>query len=236
MPWPFIAGPVFALVVYAVATSVARRPALTPLDFLAATSPGYLGLQAALAVFVLALVVPYRTISVRDAVLGYAVGVVFVIAPYAVGIARRESFHQFEVRDLYPRGTIVRREALLCAIAVPVIAACEESAVRGVVRVPEAVVFVVQWLLYAAGSRSRATRALLPCALLALLHQRTGSLGLVIGAHAAIQTLGGRLRSPGIFGDVYDLLAQAQWRDLGPRWMRVAVELAVGAAVVALVV
>ena len=223
-----IAGLVISLVVYTGVSLLIARPSATPLDFLAATAPGYLFLQVAVGVFVLAILTPFRTISLVAFGWGYAVGLAFVAAPQLVGIGRRECIRQFEIRNLYPLSSILPRELLLCAVTFPAIAACEEVVFRGILKVPEPAVAVLQCLVYWAGSRTGAVGPAVPCAFLAALHQRTGSLGTVIGAHAAIQTLTGRLRSPGLFGSVYPLLEQARWKDLGSDWRKVAVELAAG--------
>lgn len=232
MPSEPIAGLVIGFVVYTAVSLLIARPSATPLNFLAATVPGYLVLQMAVAAFVLAILTPFRTISLVAFGWGYAVGVAFVAAPQLVGIARRECIHQFEIRNLYPLSSLLPRELLLCAVIFPAIAACEEVMFRGILKVPEPAVAVVQWLVYWAGSRTGAGGPAIPCAFLAALHQRTGSLGTVIGAHAAIQTLTGRLRSPGLFGGVYPLLEQAKWKDLGSDWRKGAVELAAGALLV----
>ena len=234
MPSDPIAGLVIGLVVYTAVSVLIARPAATPLDFLAATAPAYLLLQVAVGVFVLAILTLFRTISLVAFGWGYAIGLAFVAAPHVVGIGRRECIHKFEIRHLYPLSSILPRELLLCAVMFPAIAACEEVVFRGILKVPEPAVAVVQWLVYWAGSRTRAGGPAIPCAFLAALHQRTGSLGTVIGAHAAIQTLSGRLRSPGLFGGVYPLFEQAKWKDLGSDWRKVAVELAAGAVLVGL--
>ena len=98
---------------------------------------------------------------------------------------------------------------------------------------PEPVVAAAQWLVYLAGSRTGVSAPLI-CVFLAALHQRSGSLAAVIGAHAVIQTLTGRLRSPGLFGAVYPILEQAKWKNLAPGWLKVAVELGAGVLLVGL--
>jgi len=220
------------LVLYTVVSVFVRHPSLTPLDFLEATAATYLLLQVTVAIFILAILAPLPVISVRAFAWGYVAGLAFVASPHLVGIARRECIHQFEIRNLYRLSSILPRELLLCGVTFPAIAACEEVVFRGILEVPEPAVAVAQWLVYWAGSRSGVSGPALSCAFVAALHQRTGLLGAVIGAHAAIQTLTGRLRSPGLFGRVYPLLEQAKWRDLGPAWRKTAVELAVGAVLV----
>ena len=234
MPSGLTAGVVVGLVVYAAVSLLIARPSATPLDFLAATAPAYLLLQVAVAVFVLAILTPFPANSPVAFGWGYGMGLAFVAAPQLVGIARRECIHQFEIRNLYPLSSILPRDLLLCAVVFPIIAACEEVVFRGILKVPEPAVAVAQWLVYWAGSRTGAGGPAIPCAFLAALHQRADSLGTVVGAHAAIQTLTGRLRSPGLFGGVYPLLEQAKWKDLGLNWRKVVVELAAGALLVGL--
>ncbi len=229
-----MAGLAIALVLYAAVSLSVRRPYATPLDFLAATAPGYLLLQMAVAVLMLAILLPLPTLVPSFVGGGYAAGLAFAAAPHVLALARRESIHQFEIKELYSLRSIVPRELLLCAVTFPAIAAAEEVVFRGVVRLPAPAVALVQWLVYVAGARRGAGASAVSCIFLAALHQTTDSLGAVIGAHAAIQTLTGSLRSPGLFGAVYPLFEQARWRSLSPAWQKVATELAAGAALVAL--
>ena len=229
-----MAGLAIAVILYAAVSLAARRPSPTPLDFREVTAPAYLLLHVAVAVLALAILAPLPRISGPALAWGYAAGLAFVGAPHLVGIARRECIHQFEVRDLYPLVTILPRELLLCCATFPAIAACEEVAFRGVLGLPEPAVAAAQWLVYVAGSRTGVGAPLIACAFVAALHQQTGSLGVVIGAHAAIHTLTGRLRSPGLFGTVYPLLEQAKWKHLAPGWRKAAVELGAGALLIGL--
>jgi membrane protease YdiL (CAAX protease family) len=229
-----VVGLVIALVLYAAVSLTVRRPSPTPLDFRDVTAPAYLLLQVAVAVLVLALLpIPYEVDAIGLA-RGYAAGLAFVGAPQLVGIARRECIRLFEINYLYPVSSILPRELLLCAATFPAIAVCEEVALRGVAPGPEAAVAAAQWLVYLAGSRTGVGAPAIACAFLAALHQRTGSLEVVIGAHAAIQTLTGRLRSPGLFGAVYPLLEQAKWKNLAPAWRQAAVELGAAALLIGL--
>ena len=229
-----MAGLAGALALYAAVSLSVRRPYPTPLDFRDATAPAYLLLLVAVAVLVLAILAPFPLIAPASFGWGYAAGLAFVGAPHLVGIARRECIHQFEVRDLHSLRSIVPRELLLCGLTFPAIATAEEVVFRGVLKLPEPAVAVAQWLVYVAGSRMGAGAAAIACALLAGLHEMTGSLGVVIGAHAAVQTLTGRLSSPGLFGGVYPLLEQAKWKSLSPGWQKAAVELAAGAMLIGL--
>jgi hypothetical protein len=222
-----------AVVLYTVVSLAVRHPSPTPLDFRDVTAPAYLLLHVAVAVLVLVILAPLSTINATALAWGYAAGLAFVGAPHLVGVAWRECIHQFEIKDLYPMWVIVPRELLLCGVTFPAIAACEEVAFRGVMHLTEPAVAALQWLLYLAGSRAGARAPLIACVFLAALHGRTGSLAVVIGAHAAVQTLTGRLRSPGLFGAVYPLLEQAKWKNLAPGWRTVAVELGAGALLVA---
>ena len=223
-----------AIVLYAVVSLAVRRPSATPLDFRETTAPAYLLLQVAVTILILVILGPPPAIKPTALALGYAAGLVFVGAPHLVGIARRECIHQFEIKDLYPMWTILPRELLLCGVAFPAIATCEEVAFRGAVHLPEPAVVAAQWLVYLAGSKTGVGAPLISCIFLAALHEWTGSLAVVIGAHAAIQTLTGRLRSPGLFGAVYPLLEQAKWKNLAPDWRSMAVELGVGAVLIGL--
>ena len=227
-------GLVIALGLYTTVSLAVRRPSPTPLDFRDVTAPAYLLLHVAVAILVLAASVPLPGIDAAALAWGYTAGLAFVGAPHVIGIARRKCIHQFEIKDLYPMWTILPRELLLCSATFPAIAACEEVAFRGVVDLPEQAVAAVQWLVYGAGSRTGVGAPLIACAFLAALHQRTGSLAVVIGAHVAIQTLTGWLRSPGLFGAVYPLLEQAKWKNLGPGWRKAVVELAAGPVVIGL--
>ena len=217
-------GALAAAGIYLTATRLVPRPRPTPLDFLAATAPGYLCFLVAVASTAIAVSASVLTIPLQGVAWGYAVGVLFSTLPIGLAIVRREWIHQFEIKDLYSLRQIVPREILLCAVVIPAIAVCEELIFRTALPLPTVVVVVVQWLVYTAGSRSGWRRTVTPCAFLAALHFVTGSLGIVIGAHAAMQTLGGRLRSPGIFSDVYPLLEQAKSRTLGPDWEIAVVE------------
>ena len=234
MPSDPIARLIIALVLYTAVSLSVRRPSPTALDFLDATAPGFLLLQVAVAVLVLAILAPFPVITAAALGWGYAAGLAFVGVSHLVGIARRECIHQFEIRNLYPMGSILPRELLLCGVAFPAIAICEEVVLRGVLHAPEPAVAAAQWLVYLAGSRTGLGGSVTSCVFLAALHERTGSLGVVVGAHAALQTLTGRLRSPGLFGSVYPLLEQAKWKNLAPSWRKAAVELAAGAFMIAL--
>lgn len=226
---------IFALVLYGAISLCVRRPFATPLDFLEATAPSYLLLKVAVAVLVLAILAPLPALNAASLAGGYAAGLAFVAVPNLVGIARGECIHQFEVLDLHPMRSVLPRELLLGIATFPAIAFCEEVVFRGVIRLPEPAVAAAQWLVYLTGSRTGAGSLAISCAFLAALHERTGSLGVVIGAHAALYTLTGRLRSPGLFGGVYPLLEQAKWKNLAPGWRRAALELAAGAFLVWLV-
>jgi membrane protease YdiL (CAAX protease family) len=227
-------GLAIAVILYAAVNLVVRRPSPTPLDFRDVTAPAYLLLHVAVAVLVLAVLAPPPEINTAGLAWGYAAGLAFVGAPHLVGIARGECIHQFEIKDLYPASTIIVRELLLCGVTFPAIAVCEEVAFRAVLGLPDAGVAAAQWLVYLAGSRTGVVAPLISCAFLAALHQQTGSLAVVIGAHAAIQTLTGRLRSPGLFSAVYPLLEQTKWKNLGPGWRQAAAELGAGAVLIGL--
>lgn len=229
-----MAGLGLAVLLYAAISLAVRRPYLTPLDFREATAPSYLLLLVAAAVLVLAAIGPLPVIAPVSVAGGYAAGALFVAAPHLLGIARRECLHQFEIRDLHSLRTIVPRELLLCAAAVPAIALCEEVVFRSVLPIPWPAVPLVQWLVYRTGARKGAVASAISCFFLAALHQASGGLGAVVGAHAAIQTLTGLLRSPGLFGGVFPLLEQARFRNFAPGWQKVAAELAAAAALVGL--
>jgi membrane protease YdiL (CAAX protease family) len=229
-----MAGLVLALLLYASISVAVRRPYPTPLDFREATAPSYLLLLLAVAVLLLAALDPLPVIAPVSFARGYAAGAAFVAAPHLVGIARRECLHQFEIRDLHDLRTIVPRELLLCGFTFPAIALCEEVAFRGVLPSPWPAVALVQWLVYRTGARNGAGASAIACLFLAGLHQGSGGLGAVVGAHAAIQTLTGLLRSPGLFGGVFPLLEQVRWRNLSPGWQNRAVELAAGGALLGL--
>lgn len=224
-----------ALVLYLVVSAAIRRPFPTPLDFQAVTAPGYLMLQVAVAVLVLAILAPLPDINPAAVGWGYAAGLAFVAAPNLVGLARRQCIYQFEIRDLYTLWSILPREMLLCGATFPAMALCEEVIFRGTLHLPEPAVAALQWLVYLAGSRTRVGGLAMSCAFLAALHTRTGSLGVVIGAHAALQTLTGRLRSPGLFGGVYPLLDQLKWKNLEPGWLKAVIEALTGAVLVGLI-
>lgn len=229
-----IAGRVVVLLLYAGVSLCVRRPFATALDFRHATGPGYLLLLAAVAVLVLAILAPFPAMTAVELGSGYALGLAFVIVPQLIGIARRECIHQFEIWNLYPMRSILPRELLLCVVTFPAIAAAEEVVFRGILWIPELAIAAAQFLLYLTGSRTAAPNLAISCAFLATLHWRTGSLGLVIGAHAALQTLTGRLRSPGLFGGVYPLMEQARWKSLAPAWRDTVLEAVTGALLVAL--
>lgn len=227
-------GLALALLLYAAISLAVRRPYATPLDFCEATAPSYLLLLLATAVLVLAALGPLPAIAPASFAWGYSAGAAFVAAPHLLGIARRECVHQFEIRDLYGLRTIVPRELLLCVVTFPAIALCEEVVFRDVVTAPWPAVALVQWLVYRAGARNGAVASAIACLFLAGLHQSSGGLGAVVGAHAAIQTLTGLLRSPGLFGGVFPLFEQARWRNLAPDGQLLVVELAAAAALVGL--
>jgi hypothetical protein len=219
-----------ALVVYALVSLRVPRPYPTPLDFRAATSPFFALLQVSLAVLIAAQA-PLPEADLAAAGRGYLAGLLFVLGPQLVGIARRECIHQFEVKELYRPAEVAAREAVACFLAFPAIAACEEILLRGTVRAPEPAIAAVQFLLGLAASRARVFDLAVACALLAALHWRTGSLALVIGAHAAVLTMTGRPGTPGLFSAVYPLLLQARWKCLSPAWQTGAAQVAVAAAV-----
>lgn len=229
-----MAGLALAVLVYAAISLAVRRPYTTPLDFREATAPSYLLLVLATAVLILYFPRPLPVIAPVSFAWGYAAGMAFVAAPHILGIARRECLHQFEIRNLHRMRAIVSRELLLCGVAFPAIALCEEVVFRGVRPAPWPAVALVQWTVYRAGARNGAVASAIACLFLAGLHEASGGLGAVVGAHAAIQTLTGLLRSPGLFGDVYPLLEQVRWRNFSPGWQKLAVELAAGAALVGL--
>jgi hypothetical protein len=221
-----MAGLAFALPLYAAISLVVRRPYQTPLDFRAATAASYQLLLLAVVVLVLVALAPLPVIGPVSFAWGYAAGAAFVAAPHLLGIARKECLHQFEIRDLYGLWSVVPRELLLVGVTFPAIALCEEVVFRGALPIPRPAIALVQWLVYRAGARNGAGEPAIACLLLAGLHQASGELGAVVGAHAAIQTLTGLLRSPGLFGGVFPLLEQARWRNLAPGWQKLAVALA----------
>ncbi len=227
-------GLALAVFVYAAISLAVRRPYATPLDFREATAPSYLLLLVATAVLILASLDTLPLVAPVSVAWGYAAGTAFVAAPHLLGIARRECLHQFEIRDLHSLRTIVPRELLLCGVTFPAIALCEEAVFRGVLPIPWPAVALVQWLVYRAGGLKSAGASAISCLFLAGLHQASGGLGVVVGAHAAIQTLTGLLRSPGLFGSVFPLLEQARWRNVSPGWQKLSVELAAAAALVGL--
>jgi hypothetical protein len=229
-----MAGLAVALLLYAALSLAVRRPYATPLDFREATSPSYVLFLAATAVLVLAPLGPLPTIAPASVAWGYGAGVGFVAAPHLLGMARRDCLHQFEVRDLHPLATILPRELLFCGVALPAIAHCEEVVFRSALPVPWPAVPVLQWIVYQAGSRNDARASAVACLFLAALHQSSGGLGAVVGAHAAIQTLTGVLRSPGLFGGVFPLLEQARFRNFAPGWQKLAAQLVAAAALVSL--
>lgn len=228
-----MAGLALAVLLYAALSLAVRRPYQTPLDFRAATAPSYQLLQVAVAVMVLASLDARPDVAPSTFALGCAVGAAFVAAPHVVGIARRECLHQFEIRNLHPLRAIVPRDVLLFGVTIPAIALCEETVLRLALPLPWQAVPLVQWLLCRASGRATPGASALACLLLAGLHGVSGNLGLVVGAHAAIQALTGRLTSPGIFGDVFPLLQQVRLRNLSPARLTLAAELAAGVAVVA---
>jgi len=230
-----MSGLVVALALYAAVSLLVRPPYPTPLDFRDATAPAHLLLQVAVAMLILATVGPFPDFAPTSLAWGYAAGLVFVAVPHIFGIARRECIHQLEITDLHPSRLMLPRELILCGLVFPAIAASEEVVLRGVFRLPEPLVVVVQWLVYLAASRTAAAPSAIACVLLGALHQATGSLAAVIGAHAAIHTLTGWLRGPGLFGSVYPLLDQAKWRNLAPAWQQAALAVAAGALVLTLV-
>ena len=229
-----MAGLALAVLVYAAISLAVRRPFATPLDFREATAPSYLLLLVATAVLILASLDPLPVIAPVSVAWGYAAGTAFVAAPHLLGIARRDCLHQFEIRDLHGLRTIVPRELLLCGVTFPAIALGEEAVFRGVLLAPWPAVVLVQWLVYRAGGRNGAVASAISCLFLAGLHEASGGLGAVVGAHAAIQTLTGLLRSPGLFGGVFPLLEQARFKNLSPGWQKLCVELAAAAALVGL--
>jgi hypothetical protein len=227
-----VTGLVVAAAVYAAVSLRVRHPAPTPLDFRAATAPAYAMLQVATAVLVLTLIAPPLALEPAALVRGYAAGLAFVAAPQIVGIARRECLHQAEVLDLHPsRVSIALRDLLQGAVTLPTLAACEEVVLRGLVAVPEPIVVAAHALVCLLASRRYPWGTVAACAFLGLLHSATGSLALVIAAHAAVQTFTGRLRLPGLFGRVFPLLEQAGWRNLGPAWLGLTAEAAAAALV-----
>ena len=234
MPSHPIAGLVVGLIAYTVVSLSIRRPSATPLDFRDVTAPGYIFLQVAVAILLLALLVPFPAVTTAEFGWGYVLALAFVGVPQLVGVAQRQCIHQFEIGNLYPMWSILPRELLLCGLAFPAIAFGEEVVFRGILHLPQPVVAAAQWLVYLVGSRAGAGSLAIACAFLAALPVETGSLGVVIGAHAALHTLTGQLRSPGLFGGVYPLLEQAKWRNLAPGWRKAAVELAAGALLVGL--
>ncbi len=223
-----------AVLVYAAISLAVRRPYATPLDFREATAPSYLLLLVATAVLILASLDPLPVIAPASVAWGYAAGTAFVAAPQLLGIARRDCLHQFEIRDLHGLRTIVPRELLLCGVTFPAIALSEEAVFRGGLPIPWPAIALVQWLVYWAGTRKGAFASAIACLFLAGLHQASGGLGAVVGAHAAIQTFTGLLRSPGLFAGVYPLLEQARWSNLSPGWLKPSVELAAAAVLVGL--
>jgi hypothetical protein len=229
-----MAGLALALLLYAVVSLSVQRPYQTPLDFRAATAPSYLGLLVAIAVLILAAVAPAPAIGVSSVAWGYAAGVAFVAAPQIVGIARRECVHQFEIRNLHGPREVVARELLLVGAVFPLIALCEEVVLRSALPLPKTAVPLLQWILYRASTRGRAVETAVACLFLAGLDQAVDDLGVVVGAHAAIQTLTGRLSSPGLFGDAYPLLSQLRFRSLSPRWQTAVAEIATAALLVGL--
>jgi len=230
-----MAGLAFALLFYAAVSFVVRRPYQTPLDFRAATAPSYQLLLLAVVALVLVTLGPLPVIAPVSFAWGYAAGAAFVAAPHLLGIARKECLHQFEIRDLYGLWTVVPRELLLVGVTFPAIALAEEVVFRGVLPIPWPAVVLVQWLVYRAGARNGGLDSAIACLLLAGLHQASGELGAVVGAHAAIHTLTGLLRSPGLFGGVFPLLEQARLRNLSPGWQKLIVELAAAGVLVGLV-
>jgi hypothetical protein len=211
-----------------------RRPFLTPLDFRAATAPTYQLLQLAMVVLVLAALGPLPSLAPASLAWGATAGAAFVAAPLLVGVARGECLHQFEIRDLHGLATILPRNALLVAATVPAIALAEEAVFRGALAMPWPAIAIAQWLWYAGRSRERAGATALACLFLAGLHAASGDLGLVVGAHAAIQALTGRLASPGLFGDAYPVLEQVGVRHLAPALHRLGLQLAAAAVLVGL--
>ena len=183
---------------------------------------------------VVAILPPFPAIHPAALAWGLVLGLGFVSIPQVVGIARRECLHQFEIRNLYPLRSILWREILLCGATFPAIATCEEVVFRGVLPLPPLAVAAAQFLVYVAGSPRRPVSLAISCAFLAALYEVTGSLGVVIGAHTALHTLTGRLRSPGLFGGVYPLLEQVKWRNLAPAWQEGIAEVAIGVLLIRL--
>lgn len=229
-----MAGLGLALLVYAAVSFSVRRPYQTALDFRAATAPTYLALILAVVLLMLEALAPLPEIAARPFAWGYAAGAAFVAAPQVVGLARRECLHQFEVRDLYRPSLIVPRELLLVALVFPAIALCEEVVFRSALPLPKPAIALVQWLVCRASARNNPADSAIACLFLAGLHHAGDSLWAVVGAHAAIQTLTGRLRSPGLFGDVFPLLEQVRFKNLSPAWQKAAAEVAAAALLVAL--
>jgi hypothetical protein len=227
-------GLALAVLVYAAISLAVRRPYPTPLDFRESTAPSYLLLIVATAVLILCALDPLPAIAPASFAWGYAAGAAFVAAPQLPGLARRECFHQFEIRNLHGLRAILPRELLLCGLVFPAIAFSEEAVFRGVLPAPWPAVALAQWLVYRAGTRGGALPSAISCLFLAALHEASGGLGAVVGAHAAIHSFTGLLRSPGLFAGVFPLFEQARVRNLSPGWQRLAVELAVVAGVVGL--
>jgi hypothetical protein len=116
-------------------------------------------------------------------------------------------------------------------VTFPALATCEEVVLRGVPAWPEPLVVAVHALVCLLASRRYPWGTVTACAFLGLLHSATGSLAVVIGGHAAVETFTGRLRFPGLFGQVFPLLEQAGWRNLGPAWLGLTAEAAAAAVV-----
>lgn len=220
-----------AVAAYALVGLPVRRPAPTPLDFRAIVSPSWVLFQVAVAVMMFAVLPPLPAIDPAGAWRGFAAGLAFVGAVHLPAILRGECVHQFEVRNLYSAGGVLRGEAA-AGIAILAASASQEMVLRGVVRAPEWAVASIQFVLCLPSSRRAVAAVAVACAFVAGIHAATGSLGCAIGAHAGIQALAGWLRPPGIFAAVYPLLEQARWKNLGPAWHRWLAAAAAGGALI----
>lgn len=214
-----------ALALYVLVSVSVPLPRPTPLDFRSIAGLPFVLLQLAMATILLVLAGRAVQIAPADFALGYAAGTAWTLAPYL--LSPRRCTHQFEVRNLYPFSEVAGRELLVLAVAVPAIALCEETLLRGA-GLPAWVPFAAQAALCLPRGRRDPIGVVLACGVLAALHATTGSVSVAAGAHAAILTFAGRLRSPGVFGAVYPLFEQARLRDLSPAWRAKAVEIAAG--------
>jgi len=203
----------------------ARKDAL---DFPAATGPRFMGLCAGVALTTSALVGFPESAETGAVLRGWIAGAMFVAVPQGLAVLRRRFAHQWEVAGFCSVRSIMVRNMAMALLVFPAVALCEQTLLRGAWPVPGPAAVGLQWILLFPRGRRSAVEGVIPCAFMGGLHMATGSVWMVIGAHAALQTLTGRLGTAGLFGDAYALGEQINWRNLCPAWQQALAEVAVG--------